>query len=310
MRLYWSRAPMFLAIAIPLLGPVSSVREASSPDARPRRGQKVRVSALRSPHDEEVYDKRARVPLGMRLVEKGKRKWPFNAAISVDGVQSSTIPWPYEVFGQGSYALHRSETEDDHHVGVESVTTRRTASRRPRPDVLLIPGGDVEATYNNPRVIEWIRAKTEIAKYVMSVCNGAFILAKAGLLDGLGATTFYGLLDEFETFAPKVRVVRDQRFVDNGKIITSAGLSSGIDAAIHLIGKIHGSGRGTKGRSAHGVRLASGPRFRARGSRCGTAARLREPPGAAIRVLITQGYGTLETRWALTTELSASQTAL
>jgi len=77
----------------------------------------------------------------------------------------------------------------------------------------------------------------------MSVCNGAFYLGKAGLLDGLTATTFYGLIDSLKELAPKARIVSDQRFVDNGKIITTAGLSSGIDGALHLIEKIAGRGR-------------------------------------------------------------------
>ena len=77
----------------------------------------------------------------------------------------------------------------------------------------------------------------------MSVCNGAFLLAQAGLLDGKKATTFYGLIDELREFRPQVEVVNDQRFVDNGKIITSAGLSSGIDASLYLVSKILGVGR-------------------------------------------------------------------
>src|SRR5262249_2387189 len=105
------------------------------------------------------------------------------------------------------------------------------------------PGGAVEGQYDNPRVIDWIRRKAGTSKYVLSVCNGAFILARTGLLDGLSATTFYGLIDRFRTFAPKVKVVTDQRFVDNGKIITSAGLSSGIDAALHVVEKLLGQGR-------------------------------------------------------------------
>jgi hypothetical protein len=76
----------------------------------------------------------------------------------------------------------------------------------------------------------------------MSVCNGAFYLGKAGLLDGLTATTFYGLIEQLRELAPKARVVTDQRFTDNGKIITTAGLSSGIDGALHLVERVAGRG--------------------------------------------------------------------
>jgi hypothetical protein len=76
----------------------------------------------------------------------------------------------------------------------------------------------------------------------MSVCTGAFILAKASLLDGLTATTVNHAIDGLGKISPKIKVVRDQRYVDNGKIITTAGLSSGIDGAFHVIEKIKGRG--------------------------------------------------------------------
>jgi hypothetical protein len=76
----------------------------------------------------------------------------------------------------------------------------------------------------------------------MSVCTGAFILAKAGLLNGLTATTVNHAIDDLSKVSSKIKVVRDQRYVDNGKIITTAGLSSGIDGAFHVIEKIRGRG--------------------------------------------------------------------
>ena len=90
--------------------------------------------------------------------------------------------------------------------------------------------------------MKWIKTQSVEAKYVMSVCNGAFFLAEAGLLDGQKATTFFGMIDDLQKAAPKCSVVIDQRFVDNGKFITTAGLSSGIDGALHLIEKIAGYG--------------------------------------------------------------------
>ena len=77
----------------------------------------------------------------------------------------------------------------------------------------------------------------------MSVCNGAFLLAKLGLLNDLTATTTYSLLDTMHQRYPSVHVVDNQRFVDSGKIITTAGLSSGIDGALHVVSLLHGPGR-------------------------------------------------------------------
>jgi hypothetical protein len=74
------------------------------------------------------------------------------------------------------------------------------------------------------------------------VCNGAFILAKAGLLDGLGATTTYHNIPKLRAQYPKVRVVENQRWVDNGRIITAGGLSAGIDGALHVVERMKGAG--------------------------------------------------------------------
>ena len=94
-----------------------------------------------------------------------------------------------------------------------------------------------------PERIQWIQEKSKDADYVLSVCNGAFILAKTGLLDGLSATTTRYLIDGLEAIAPNTKMVRNVRYVDNGKIITSGGLSAGIDAALHLVSKIQGKER-------------------------------------------------------------------
>jgi transcriptional regulator GlxA family with amidase domain len=80
-------------------------------------------------------------------------------------------------------------------------------------------GGDVEKQVASPAVIAWLQLQSKDAEVVMSVCNGAFILAKAGLLDGLEATTTAGLIPLFRQVATKTKVVDDRRFVDNGKII-------------------------------------------------------------------------------------------
>ena len=106
----------------------------------------------------------------------------------------------------------------------------------------MIPGGGVDPQLENAALIEWVRASAKSAEVVLSVCNGAFFLAQAGLLDGLEATTFAGMIEDLQAAAPKARVVRDKRFVDNGKIVTAAGLSSGIDGALHVIEKLYGKG--------------------------------------------------------------------
>ncbi len=123
-----------------------------------------------------------------------------------------------------------------------SVNPTFRFGKEPKPDLIVLPGGNVDPQLENPAVIRWLQENAKSAELVLSVCNGAFFLAKAGLLDGLEATTFAGLIDELREAAPKTRVVTDKRFVDNGKIITAAGLSSGIDGALHVIEKLCGKG--------------------------------------------------------------------
>jgi putative intracellular protease/amidase len=167
------------------------------------------------------------------------------AILIFDGVQIIDYTGPYEVFGQAGFDVFTvSETGETvtTNMGM-SVNPTHSFESSPPVDILLIPGGAVKKQHENPHVIEWIREQSKHAENVLSVCNGAFILAKTGLLDGKSATTFYGLLDELERFAPAVRVVRDQRYVDNGKLLTSAGLSSGIDASLYLVSRIKGMGK-------------------------------------------------------------------
>jgi hypothetical protein len=109
--------------------------------------------------------------------------------------------------------------------------------------VLLVPGGGTRDAVANPKLIKWVQDNAKESTYVMSVCTGAFILARAGLLDGLSATTVRGGIDRLATAGKNIRVVYDKRYVDNGKIITTAGLSSGIDGAFYLVSKMLGKGQ-------------------------------------------------------------------
>ena len=81
----------------------------------------------------------------------------------------------------------------------------------------------------------------KLATVVMSVCTGAFVLAEAGLLDGQSATTHHFGYDQLAEGYPKIKVLRGERYVDNGKFITAGGVSAGIDAALHVVEKLCGS---------------------------------------------------------------------
>ena len=111
----------------------------------------------------------------------------------------------------------------------------------PQPHVLIIPGGaGIRVVLRNPVVLEWIQIKSRKAEITMSVCTGALVLAKLGMLDGLKATTHHLAVDELRALAPKADVDPTSRFHDGGAVLTSAGISAGIDCALHVVGRLLG----------------------------------------------------------------------
>ena len=93
---------------------------------------------------------------------------------------------------------------------------------------------------HNPALTDWISQASGKAELVSSVCAGALLLAKAGLLDGLEATTHHGATDLLRQVAPKTTVHADRRFVDNGRVVCSAGIAAGIDTSLHVVGRLLG----------------------------------------------------------------------
>jgi len=159
-----------------------------------------------------------------------------------DGVQIIDFAGPYEVFGQAHFGVVTVSADGKPvttAMGLK-VTPDHAFADAPPFDVLLVPGGEVHDAMSNAAVLDFIRQRSVPAKQVMSVCTGTFILAASGLLDGLKATTFHQQIEDLTTKYPKITVVSDQRWVDNGKLITSAGLSSGMDAALHVVAKLRG----------------------------------------------------------------------
>jgi transcriptional regulator GlxA family with amidase domain len=131
----------------------------------------------------------------------------------------------------------------------EPVTTRGGLSVNPaysfencrRPDILLMPGGiGTRREMNNPGMLDWLRCHAERAELILSVCSGALVLGKAGLLNGLSATTHHGALDELRAIDPNIAVDSEKRFIDNGRVIVSAGISAGIDMSLHVVARLLG----------------------------------------------------------------------
>ena len=111
-------------------------------------------------------------------------------------------------------------------------------------DVLIYPGGvGTRRQIGDPVIQGWVRRHVEGGTVMASVCTGALVLADGGLLDGLPATTHWGSLDVLASLGTAVDVRPDERFVDNGPVITAAGVSAGIDMALHLVARLHSAAR-------------------------------------------------------------------
>jgi len=116
-----------------------------------------------------------------------------------------------------------------------------TLGNCPAPQVLIVPGGiGTRALLTQPALLDWLRAQARSAEIVMSVCTGALVLAKLGLLDGLRVTTHHERLGMLAELAPSATVDASKRFHDNGKILTAAGISAGIDCSLHVVGRLLG----------------------------------------------------------------------
>ena len=120
------------------------------------------------------------------------------------------------------------------------VTPDYTFANHPPIDLLIIPGGVVSAQLKTASVAEWIARTAATTKLTASVCTGAFVLAQAGLLDGKRATTHWSDVNELREMFPSLTVLEQTRWVDEGTIVTSAGISAGIDMSLHLVERLAG----------------------------------------------------------------------
>ncbi|HXE37113.1 MAG TPA: DJ-1/PfpI family protein [Azonexus sp.] len=162
---------------------------------------------------------------------------------------------PYEVFTTASRVFGRARPDDEKPFAVFTVgATGEPFKARaglpvlpeygfadhPAIDLLIVPGGVVTAELAKPAVGDWISRVAAGTRITASVCTGAFLLAKAGLLDGQRATTHWEDLAKLRADFPALRIIADQRWVDEGRIVTSGGISAGIDMSLHLVERLAG----------------------------------------------------------------------
>ncbi len=172
-----------------------------------------------------------------------------------DEVELLDMAGPYEVFTTAARVLARSQPPGTPALFTVSTIARHPGPARARaglrmqPDHTLadhpplacaiVPGGVVDAELGEPDLMAWVVGQARTARILASVCTGALLLARAGVLDGLDATTHWEDLDVLRALRPAVRVQGDVRWVDQGTIVTSAGISAGIDMSLHLVERLH-----------------------------------------------------------------------
>ena len=121
-------------------------------------------------------------------------------------------------------------------AGGMQIVPDYTIQNAPPPKVIVIPAQSPPS----PAVLEWIKKSSKTADVTMSVCTGAFVLAKTGLLNGKSATTYHGAFKHFAAQFPDIQLKRGARFVENGNLATAGGLSSGIDLALRVVERYYG----------------------------------------------------------------------
>ena len=166
-----------------------------------------------------------------------------------DDIELLDFAGPYEVFSVANelsgFGLFRVITLSESGKAIRSVhgmqlVPDHSIHDTPALDILVIPGGDgTKAVIKNQQLMHWILDAYKKSEITFTVCSGARIPALLGLLDNQEFTTHHGVVVDVLAIAPKA-IFREKRFVDNGKMMTAAGISAGIDLSLYILGKLHG----------------------------------------------------------------------
>lgn len=173
-----------------------------------------------------------------------------------DQVELLDFAGPYEVFTTANRVARRDAPDRPapfllHTVSPDGQAVRARAGLRlepdgaladaPAADLLLVPGGVVEALQADAAFLDRLRRQGQAARWVASICTGAFLLADAGLLHGTEATTHWEDLDALAHQHPHLRLRPDRRWVDTGRVLSSAGIAAGLDLSLHLVRRLAGA---------------------------------------------------------------------
>jgi len=180
-----------------------------------------------------------------------KRQWRVGIFL-FDDVEVLDFAGPFEVFSvteleKGHQPFVVETVSEKGNIVIASnglkVQPDYSFDTIPRFDILIIPGGlgAKEREIHNDNVMKWITDQMKTVQLMTSVCTGALLLAKAGLLNGKMATTHWASIERLENEFPQVEVQREVKFVDEGNVITSGGISAGINMSFHIVKRLLGS---------------------------------------------------------------------
>lgn len=172
------------------------------------------------------------------------------AIVLYEGVELLDFAGPGEVFtqsgteaGEQAFNVYTVATSTEPLVsqGFLTVKPQYSFDNAPQPDIVVFPGGNVDGLLKDKKGMAWAKAAASNAEIAMSVCNGAHVLAAAGLLDKKRFTSHWAAIPGLRQKVPTAVVLENVRFVDNGQVITTAGVSAGIDGALHVVERLVGA---------------------------------------------------------------------
>lgn len=181
--------------------------------------------------------------------EKGKK---INVAYFIfDQVEALDLNGPLDVMEKANhfdsaYNIYTVSLNDNLVEGegdILKIKAKYSIKNAPKADIIIFPGGRIELINKlcneHPELLQWIKEQDKRTKLTMSVCLGSFFLAKAGLLDGKVATTHFAFLETLKEY-PKIKVIENKRYIQDGKILTTGGITSGIDGALYVVEMVSG----------------------------------------------------------------------
>ena len=183
-----------------------------------------------------------------------QKQLPSVGILIFDDVEVLDFSGPFEVFSVARPVGENSDefklftvmtfAEEDRIVSCRGgllVKPNTTIENHPTLDILVVPGGQgTRRERHNQQLLDWIVQQDQHTNLTTSVCTGAFLLAERGILDHHRATTHWSSIEWMRSMYPSIEMVADERVVDEGHTITSAGVSAGIDMSLHVVSRLYG----------------------------------------------------------------------